>query len=546
MAGSADIIGRQNYVQGIGHPKTTPNNEAAPAMVQTNHFTGGNEIQIPGGGAYALDDKGVVNVNKFWATPSPADESPALQAAIDSSPGQEIFFHQARHKFKTTVQVNQPGTKFYGKQGDRVSSNGTELRFEPATPQPFFRIGTDDLGPWNANSYNGIGKASFKGLDIQMFGPLRSSPLALASTYAAGCNGIEDWRGGDIKIEDCIIEGFENNFWGIQSDFNVFTRLSSLYSKYGIYAGPKSDQFTIDDLYSFYCDTAVTVDGAAMLVLNRPKLVICGSTTSYPVNVKQGSFSTIVNNPWCENFSGVTNQIGFFGVGIEAGYGSNTDAVSGFEVNSPIIGTGIGSPGSVRYLMTLGKADRSILRNPTAGSGISATTNLTALVAFAAGFDHSSSGSTLHTEVAENYADSKVFVNLGTGTPAVYINKQANNSQAFVNNLGRLAIHRAGGVVGAEELRISTENSPGQVILQTPTYTSGQAQRLKLTRSLQHAAGMPGSGVWESGDYVINQAATELGTTGSKYIIDGWRRITTGSGHVLGTDWLQCRYLTGN
>jgi len=44
MAGSADITGRQNYVAGIGHPKTTPNNEAAPAMVQTN-LAGGLAFQ---------------------------------------------------------------------------------------------------------------------------------------------------------------------------------------------------------------------------------------------------------------------------------------------------------------------------------------------------------------------------------------------------------------------------------------------------------------------------------------------------------------------
>lgn len=40
MAGSADITGRQNYVMGIGHPKTIPSSESAPAMVNTNIITG--------------------------------------------------------------------------------------------------------------------------------------------------------------------------------------------------------------------------------------------------------------------------------------------------------------------------------------------------------------------------------------------------------------------------------------------------------------------------------------------------------------------------
>jgi len=40
MAGSADITGRQNYVMGIGHPKTTPTTESSPVTVSTNSVNG--------------------------------------------------------------------------------------------------------------------------------------------------------------------------------------------------------------------------------------------------------------------------------------------------------------------------------------------------------------------------------------------------------------------------------------------------------------------------------------------------------------------------
>lgn len=40
MAGSADITGRQNYVMGIGHPKTETTTESSPAMVLTDPLTG--------------------------------------------------------------------------------------------------------------------------------------------------------------------------------------------------------------------------------------------------------------------------------------------------------------------------------------------------------------------------------------------------------------------------------------------------------------------------------------------------------------------------
>lgn len=47
----------------------------------------------------------------------------------------------------------------------------------------------------------------------------------------------------------------------------------------------------------------------------------------------------------------------------------------------------------------------------------------------------------------------------------------------------------------------------------------------------------PASG-YAQGDFVRNSAPTELGTTGSRYVITGW--LHTGAGFV------QCRALTGN
>lgn len=57
---------------------------------------------------------------------------------------------------------------------------------------------------------------------------------------------------------------------------------------------------------------------------------------------------------------------------------------------------------------------------------------------------------------------------------------------------------------------------------------------------------MPTTGSWKIGDYGNNVSPTELGTVGSKYIVNGWKRLTTGSGNVLNTDWFEMRNLTGN
>lgn len=59
------------------------------------------------------------------------------------------------------------------------------------------------------------------------------------------------------------------------------------------------------------------------------------------------------------------------------------------------------------------------------------------------------------------------------------------------------------------------------------------------------AAAMPTTGSWVQGDYLANTAPAILGSAGSRYVVEGWKRITTGSGNVLNTDWTEDRGLTG-
>lgn len=53
---------------------------------------------------------------------------------------------------------------------------------------------------------------------------------------------------------------------------------------------------------------------------------------------------------------------------------------------------------------------------------------------------------------------------------------------------------------------------------------------------------VPSTGDWNQGDTVYNEAPTELGAAGSKYIITGWKCVASGT---PGT-WVQMRSLTGN
>lgn len=64
--------------------------------------------------------------------------------------------------------------------------------------------------------------------------------------------------------------------------------------------------------------------------------------------------------------------------------------------------------------------------------------------------------------------------------------------------------------------------------------------RLVAAHNARTAA--PSSGAYQAGDYTRNSAPAELGSTGAKYVIEGWLCVASGT---PGT-WVQKRFLTGN
>jgi hypothetical protein len=56
---------------------------------------------------------------------------------------------------------------------------------------------------------------------------------------------------------------------------------------------------------------------------------------------------------------------------------------------------------------------------------------------------------------------------------------------------------------------------------------------------------LPTSGTYSKGDYVVKTVPVVAGIATAQYVIRGWLRITDGSAHVLNTDWVECRTLTG-
>ena len=58
----------------------------------------------------------------------------------------------------------------------------------------------------------------------------------------------------------------------------------------------------------------------------------------------------------------------------------------------------------------------------------------------------------------------------------------------------------------------------------------------------QSAQSIPTTGTWARGDFMFNSAPSELGTALSKYVVEGWVCLVSGT---PGT-WVEKRFLTGN
>lgn len=465
-----------------------------------------------------------VSVKDFGAVGNgSADDTTAIQAAIDYAStvyGKTVFIPRGLYKVTDTLTISNRSTRIVGDgmgRGD-TTTKGTEISFVGVTGE-LFLIGEDDGQPWNANLYNG--KQGFVLEDISLINrsASRIQPLntRASATYAPDSYGIRDWRGGHILLRNVGIEGFEYNFWGVESDFNRFENVMSLYSKHGVYVGPRSDQFSFYDLYSFYCDRAVTIDGADGVNLYSPKLVACGSTTDSAVWVKAGTGVVRLYQPWFEGYSVVPDVTAFCTVGVEDGYGGNTTNATSFIVEHPTIATNTSGTGNgyVKYTALVGRVDTLIIENPVAARGISLATNLKCIVGFASGFDHTTVGSRAFLTSHGNYlGTTRLYENLGTGTPGVYVQQGYGGSSDVANPAGRLTIRRVGGAIGADQLRIGTENTPGQVMMQTVGYVGGQPTRLLLKKSIQHSNIAPTTGTWEVGDIVFNIAPASGGFIG--------------------------------
>ena len=392
------------------------------------------------------------------------DDTSAMQRALDNSRGKVLRLRKGKYKITSTLHISTTCHRIVGDLCSRAADGGTEIMYTGTGP--LFEIGSDNGHAWDAADYDGPQDQWFENLWLSHGSPDTALDMGGAiGSYKAGAYAIRDWRGGGIRLKSVGIEHFECNFWGIQSDINEFDDVTSLYSHYGIYAGPRSDQFTLRNLYSFFCDQAVTIDGEVNgFRLVDPQIVGCGTATKCAVDIAMGASGVRIVRPWFEHLQGYTgtNQAGFVAAGITAGYGNNTNSAKKIAVeNAQVLTNVIGAASHTRCIIRLGKANDVRLYNPASAVGTSDGLNLDAWIIAPSGTSYSSSDSSCFVFGSDaSSPPAEAFANEGSGSPFFQLFADHGSTGMTLYTGGTLTVYghetATGRIYGIDGLQLKT------------------------------------------------------------------------------------------
>lgn len=398
-----------------------------------------------------------VNAKQFGVVgDGAADDTAALQDAIDATEGRTLYLPRGEYKVTSTLHITSRSHHIVGDFPNRIAQDGTQITYTGTGP--CIEIGTDSGNPWSNGEYDGHQDHIFQHLCIKHGAPDTALTAAglLGTQFKLGAFGIWDWRGGGITMHRCMFEQFEANFVGVQSDINLFIECKSSFSRYGFYLGPRSDQNTIIALESIFCDRAITIDRAAGTRIAYGQFIGCGHSTASAIEIRRGSgtssgpFGISIESCWFETHSQAyqgTDGLAFVSVGEVDGYGAGgsiqspgpspiTGSVVGCKISDPKLITFLaGLPAHVRHVASVGKCQQFVLSNPSHQNSGSLT-NLVSLVGVQSTQTPTNvETQILITETPSTLTDADCFVNLGAGAPAINIDKNGAAGRVLSSNV---------------------------------------------------------------------------------------------------------------
>lgn len=377
---------------------------------------------------------GVMNVMDFGVTgDGVADDTAVIQDAIDASQGRTLYFPKGTYKVTKTLVISTSSHHWVGDYANRAHEGGTQFVFYGTGP--CVQVGVNNGHPFTASDYDGPQDQMFENLWFSHGAPdtaLVGANSGATPRYKAGAYGIWDWRGGGIIMRSVGLEMFEANFVGINSDFSSLNYIVSLYSPYGLYIGPLSDQVVIRDLNSFFCDRAITVDGSHHTRIVDCSMQFCGTNVTSTVEIRKGSSGTCLEHSWFER-SGAgyqgTDAQSFVSIGevdgcgptgtiVSAGGTPNTASVHAATIRDcHFYNVGVGLPSHTKYLASVGFARQLLIDHP-AEYVSSALNNFDNFVCVQAASAPPATETQVEIRgVDSHFPPSQLFSNLGGGAP---------------------------------------------------------------------------------------------------------------------------------
>ena len=274
-----------------------------------------------------------------------------------------LYFASHRYSMGSTIQTNQVHLTVMGTGRTSGGTAGTII--EHAGTGPLFDLGTDNGLAYDGNYYDGV--QGFSVRDCLLIAARADTALDNGQGfYRPGTIAVRDWRGGDERFDNVTIANFDYAFWGIQSDVNRWDHVEINYCHSGVYAGPRSDQFTFYECYWIYNDRAVDVDRST------PRFDRCifgdnGAVGTNPIRLRSawtwGQWGADFDNCWFEQYLGVAADLEAF---IEIGVGDAVQS-SQLTIRKPTILTNPhGSGPHMQNFIKVGNATNIRVEEPTA------------------------------------------------------------------------------------------------------------------------------------------------------------------------------------
>lgn len=321
-------------------------------------------------------DFGAVGIGASGAVADTAGFQAAIAAAAVTNSNVAVYVPVSTSYYSITATLATfPGLTIIGDASQRPSDGGTEVRC--SVVGPLFQMGTDDGLAHDRAGYDGPEGFTLKNIYFKANTTTATLDYNGTSVYCPGTYGVQDWRGGDVTMDNVFFEAFDYWFWGIQSDLNTFRKVEVRNCKHGFYLGPRSDQNTFYDFYPTLNDKVGTIDCARGTTFYSPKFVGNGTTTVNPITITNISTVTslaeniVMYAPWLEHFQGAAHIEAFVEVGI-----GDTTTVAGVELHDAAIFTNAQGGGSP-YAQYIFKTDNANLLRLS----VSAPTKFAALAA---------------------------------------------------------------------------------------------------------------------------------------------------------------------